>query len=67
MSEEKNYEQLLDDVYSNLPEKTTSTERFEIPKFEYFTEGNKTIIRNFKVVVEKIRRDPAQLIKYLTN
>jgi translation initiation factor 2 subunit 2 len=67
MSEGKKYEQLLDDVYSKLPEKTTSSERFEMPHFEYFTEGNKTIVKNFKAVVDKIRREPAMLIKFLTK
>ena len=61
------YEKLLDNLYSKLPEKTSSNERFEMPKFEYFTEGNKTIIRNFKVVTDKIRRDPALLSKYLSK
>ena len=51
------YEQLLDDIYSNLPEREAGAERFEMPRFEYFTEGNKTIIKNFRIVTEKIRRD----------
>lgn len=67
MSEEKDYEKLLDNVYSSLPEKVTSTERFEMPKFEYFTEGNKTIIKNFRAVSDKIRREPAMMIKYFTK
>ena len=44
------YEKLLDSVYTNLPKKEAKAERFEMPKFEYFSEGNKTIIKNFKVV-----------------
>jgi translation initiation factor 2 subunit 2 len=64
---DKDYEELLENVYSNLPEKSTSSERFEMPKFEYFIEGNKTIIKNFKVVVDKIRREPSMMIKYLTK
>jgi len=67
MDEEKQYEQLLDNVYKNLPEKVTKSERFEMPRFEYFTEGNKTIIKNFKVVIDKIRREPDVLIKFLTK
>ncbi|MBU0590773.1 translation initiation factor IF-2 subunit beta [Candidatus Micrarchaeota archaeon] len=67
MSSDKNYEQLLDDVYSNLPKRAMSGERFEMPKFEYFTEGNKTIIKNFKAVAEKIRRDPQFISKYLSK
>jgi translation initiation factor 2 subunit 2 len=61
------YESLLDDVYSSLPEKVTKTERFEMPKFEFFTEGNKTIIKNFKSVSDKIRRDPSFLSKILSK
>ncbi len=67
MTDDKDYEHLLDNVYKNLPEKVTKTERFEMPKFEYFTEGNKTIIKNFKVVCDKIRRDPAMLIKFFSK
>jgi translation initiation factor 2 beta subunit (eIF-2beta)/eIF-5 len=44
MSPENDYDKLLDNIYANLPEKVTKTERFEMPRFEYFTEGNKTII-----------------------
>lgn len=61
------YEKLLDDLYAKLPKNTASSERFEMPKFEYFTEGNKTILKNFKFVIEKIRRDPAFLSKYLSK
>lgn len=61
------YDKLLENIYKSLPEKVTSTERFEIPKFEFFTEGNKTIIKNFKVVTDKIRREPSLLSKYLSK
>jgi translation initiation factor 2 subunit 2 len=67
MSSEYNYEQLLDGLYAKLPKSTSSGERFEMPKFEFFTEGNKTIIKNYKAVVEKIRRDPAFLSKHLSK
>lgn len=62
------YAQLLDNIYKNLPEKAMHKgERFEPPVFDFFVEGNKTIIRNFKVVVDKLRRDNESLIKYLTK
>jgi translation initiation factor 2 subunit 2 len=68
MSSEQDYEQLLENIYKKLPEKAKGTgERFEMPKFEYFTEGNKTIIKNYKVVTDKIRRDPAFLSKVLSK
>lgn len=62
------YEKLLDNLYASLPEKAKhSGERFEPPKFDYFIEGNKTIIKNFKAVCEKLRRDPKILLKFLTK
>ncbi len=64
----KSYEELLANAYANLPEKSASTgERFEIPKFEYFTEGTKTIVKNFATVCEKIRRDPEMVNKFLSK
>lgn len=67
MSSQNDYEQLLDKLYSKLPEKTSSGERFEMPRFDFFTEGNKTIVKNYKAVVEKIRREPEFLSKYLSK
>ena len=65
--DDKEYEHLLDNIYKNLPEKSHSAERFEIPKFQHFVEGNKTIIKNFKAVNDKIRRDGSILSKYLSK
>jgi len=68
MSSEDDYEHLLENIYKKLPEKSKDTgERFEMPRFEFFTEGNKTIVKNFKAVADKIRRDPALLSKYLSK
>ncbi len=62
------YEQLLENVYKHLPEKALrSGERFEPPVFDFFVEGNKTIIRNFSAVTDKLRREPEFLMKYLTK
>jgi translation initiation factor 2 subunit 2 len=68
MSPQDDYDSLLDNIYKKLPEKAQGTgERFEIPRFEFFTEGNKTIIKNYKAVTDKIRRDPAFLSKVLSK
>jgi translation initiation factor 2 subunit 2 len=61
------YENHLDNIYENLPKKKAEGERFEAPKFEYFSEGNKTIIKNFKAVCDKIRRDQETVSKYLSK
>lgn len=67
MSSEKDYKKLLDNIYDDLPEKATHRERFDTPKFEYFTEGNKTIVKNFKTVADKIRREPPLMIKFFSK
>jgi translation initiation factor 2 subunit 2 len=66
-SGEMEYEELLENAYSSLPEKTKGGERFEPPVLESFNEGNKTIIRNFQVACGKIRREPAEVSKFLSK
>jgi translation initiation factor 2 subunit 2 len=61
------YDSLLDKAYESLPDKSKGGERFEIPSLEAFVEGNKTIIKNFSSVLQKIRREPAHITKFLTK
>ncbi len=61
------YEKLLEELYEKLPKKMTHVERFEVPTFEYFIEGNRTIVKNFKFVCDKLRRKPTLLMKYLVK
>lgn len=63
----KSYEELLDETYKKLPKKLTSGERFEIPKLEAFTEGNKTIVRNFGTIVDSLRRKREEVMKFLSK
>jgi translation initiation factor 2 subunit 2 len=62
-----NYEELLDDLYENLPKKKDSGERFEIPLANTFIQGNKTIIRNFDFICQRLRREPRVFAKYLSR
>jgi translation initiation factor 2 subunit 2 len=62
---ETSYEALLERAYSTLPERKTSSERFEIPTAEVFIEGNKTIIKNFETICNAIRRETQDVAKYL--
>lgn len=61
----KSYEELLERAQSNLPKKTHSKERFEIPKAISKIEGNKTTIINFIQLTNTIHREPKHLLKYL--
>ena len=61
------YDELLKRVRAQIPEKTTTGERFEMPIIDSFSEGNKTIIKNFEFITNKLRRDPKMLIKFYTK
>ncbi len=67
MPTDDKYNSLLDNIYAALPTKKKSDERFELPEFESFIEGNKTIIKNFDFVCNTLRRDKLLLIKYLSK
>lgn len=61
------YDKLLERGYSQIPEKTTSGERFEMPIIDSIIEGNKTILRNFEFVANKLRREPQMLARFFTK
>lgn len=61
------YDDLLDKAHSELPEHTSGGERFEIPSLDAFVEGNKTIVKNFASVLQKIRREPDHILKFFTK
>lgn len=61
------YDELLERAYASLPEKVGSGERFEMPVVESLTQGNKTIIKNFDEIVQKLRRNPGEIMKYLSR
>jgi len=58
------YDELLERAYSLLPEKATKRERFEMPVIESFIQGNKTIIKNFDSIAERLRRRQDEIAKY---
>lgn len=62
---EAKYEDLLKRARMNLPKQTFEERRFEMPQFNSFNQGNKTIIKNFTDVCRTLGRDPQHLIKYL--
>lgn len=69
MSDEKNtvssYENLLKRAQELLPQKTTATERLEVPKVLGHIQGNKTIISNFNAIADIIRRPVDHFLKYI--
>lgn len=63
----KSYEELLDEAYKQVPKKLSSGERFNIPKLEAFSEGNKTIVRNFGAAADALRRKREDIMKFLSK
>ena len=62
---EDNYEELLESAYKDIKPVQSKIDRFEIPKVEGHIEGTKTIITNFKQILDYLRRQEAHLLKYL--
>ncbi|MCS7109607.1 MAG: translation initiation factor IF-2 subunit beta [Candidatus Micrarchaeota archaeon] len=61
------YEKLLEKAYSELPEKRVTKERLEIPLPEIHVQGNRTMVKNFEAIINKMRRDPKHVGKFLAK
>src|SRR5512136_232587 len=59
------YENLLRQAYSNITEKTESSERFIVPEAKAYVEGKTTVLENFAEIVGKVRRHHDHLMKFL--
>jgi translation initiation factor 2 subunit 2 len=59
------YEGLLDQARESLPKNLFEGSRFEMPKIKTITVGNKTIIKNFRELVNIFRRDENSFMKFL--
>jgi len=66
MQTDKDYENLLNRVYSKI-KKVETSERFEIPKIESFVEGTKTVVSNLSQMVSFFRRDLDHFVKFLSK
>lgn len=61
------YKKLLKKAMAQVPEEITTKKRFEIPRAVIFHEGPKTIIRNFKEILTKLRRDERHVSRFLSK
>ncbi len=68
MAEEKSilydYERLLERVYQKVPPRSGSAE-YKIPTPEIIRQGNQTVIRNFREIAQRLKRDPQLIARYL--
>jgi translation initiation factor 2 subunit 2 len=65
--DESEYLSMLDKGLAALPEHITKHDRFVVPEVQLLTEGNKTFIKNFRQIVEKLARDPKHFLKFIVN
>jgi translation initiation factor 2 subunit 2 len=65
MSDE--YTKLLDAAMAGIPKRTSSGERFELPKIQGVRIGSRTIVQNFKEIADRMNRDPHHLLKFLSK
>jgi translation initiation factor 2 subunit 2 len=65
VSSEKEYMELLDRLYSKLPEKVHKVGTQTLPNLIVLNIGNSTIIRNFAEYCDRIRREDKICMKYL--
>ena len=56
---------MLKEARESLPESVFEKQRFEIPKIRGHIQGNKTILSNFLQIADALRREPAQLFKFI--
>ena len=61
----KSYNDMLEEGLKQLPENAVQTQRFEILAVKGFIQGNKTVITNFKEIVDLFRRDLQHFLKYI--
>lgn len=61
----KDYELLLKKAQEELPENTSSSERFKFEKVKGHLEGSKTILSNLKKIAKDLGRSDTHLLKYL--
>lgn len=61
------YVELLKRARSQFPDVVLKSERLEIPRLHYARIGMRTVIYNFKEVVDALDRDPQHLLKFLTG
>lgn len=61
------YAKLLDSAMEQIPQKSLTGERFELPRIQGVRIGNRTIIQNFKEIADRMNRDPHNLLKFLSR
>ena len=63
----RDYREMLERAYAELPQQVATYERFTVPRPDVRRVGRRTVIMNFKEIADRLRRDPAHLLKFLSG
>ena len=61
------YQTLLQRARAQVPPEVYERPRFSIPKVNAFIQGPRTVIRNFKEIIDTLRRAAQHLIRFLSR
>jgi len=61
------YRVLLKRAREQIPREVFEHRRFQVPRADTFIQGTRTVIRNFKDIVDTLRREPQHLLRYLAR
>lgn len=64
---DKEYKELLDHLFENLPNNDELNERFKIPTIISHIQGSRTVISNFNKIAEVLGRKKEHLFKYVAR
>lgn len=65
--EEQEYTKLLDTAFEKMPHGSEEKSDFVIPSADILMQGSKTIVRNIVAILDKARRKPQDLSRYLSK
>lgn len=61
------YRALLQKARDQLPEQLAKGERWSVPPADVIPEGRMTVLRNFREIINELRRDESHVSKYLLS
>lgn len=67
VSMKKDYREMLERAYGELPQQVATYERFTVPRPDVRRVGRRTFILNFKEICDELRRNPEHVLKFLSG
>ncbi|HLF16610.1 MAG TPA: translation initiation factor IF-2 subunit beta [Candidatus Thermoplasmatota archaeon] len=65
--DEKEYLTLLREAHAHVPKNVGNKERWKLPKTEVVVEGRMTFLRNYRAILDSLRREEPHVTKFLLS